>query len=855
MPPMDVFFSYHPDESSEVLALAEILRGRGLLPWVDVFNLVPGEPWQSGIEAAIAAAPAAAMLVGREGLGPAQERESCALLGEAARRGARVIPVLLPSAPDLPELPLFLRGFTWVDLRGGFAAEGIDRLVWGITGVRPATVAPPPAAEAAASFRDNLPWSSLGPRFMGRGAALVALEAGFAADAVGDPRAGRSKPQVICGLGGIGKTRLAVEYAWQAADRYSSIFFVGAATAESLRRGLAELAAPRRLDLRLADTSESARLEAVLGWLARHPGWLLIFDNVDTVEAQQALRQLLPIEGGHVLVTSRLSTWPCELRRHTLETLARRDAVAFLLATTGAEASDDAALADSLAELLGDLPLALEQAAAYIGARGIPFADYLRDWKEDRERILGWYDAGFTNYPLALAWTWSQSVARLGLLSRALLRLLAHYSTDPVPLAMLAARPAIVSESVVALLREGLGGGHGGIDVVGALAELSRFSLVTRQGGHVRVHRMVQEVERACIPEAQRAAWIERAVRLINDFAPRPPDDVRTWAVWDELRPHAERVIELAWSEGVGQPTAALMIELGILLSGKGLHGMAEPLLRRALLIDEACFGPRHPRIAVDLNNLAQILRAAGRLEEAEAYMLRALDIDESRFGADHPNVSRHLSNLAALLEASGRHAEAEPLMRRALLIDEQRYGPGHPKVSIRLNNLAMLLEATRRLDEAEPLARRALAISEKVFGPHHPRVASRLVNLARLLQGKENLDEAEPLVRRALAIDEHCYGLAHVSVARDRFALASLAGCRGSIEEAIGHCRRSLEICAASLGGGHPKTCSISHRLWELEERRPGGGQPAQGCRGNTSTSWRQEGALLLSENQATIS
>lgn len=855
MPPIDVFLSYNSGERSEVLALAEILLERGIRPWVDFWSLVPGEPWHGKVEEAIAAAPAAAMLVGREGLGPWQERESCALLCEAVKRGVRVIPVLLPSAPALPQLPLFLRGFTWVDLREGFAEAGIERLIWGIKGSRLESTGPCEPVRVAPAFRHNLPWSSLGPLFRGRGAALVALEAGFAVDAVGDPRGGRSKPQVICGLGGIGKTRLAVEYAWQATERYSAIFFVDAATADSLRRGLAELVGPRRLDLGLAETGEIGRVEALLGWLARHPGWLLIFDNVDTVEAQQALRQLLPIDGGHVLVTSRLSTWPCELRRHTIETLARRDSVTLLLAATGAEASDDAALADSLAELLGDLPLALEQAAAYIGARGISFASYLQDWKHDRERILGWYDEGATNYPLALAWTWSQSVARLDLLSRAVLRLLAHYGTDPVPLAMLAASPVIAAESVVALLREGLSAEHGGFDVIGALAELSRYSLVTREGGHVRVHRMVQEVERGCIPEAQRRAWIQRAVRLIVDFAPRPADDVRTWAVWDELRPHAERVIEIAWRQGVGQPTAALMIELGILLSGKGLYGKAEPLLRRALLLDEACFGPNHPRIAVDLNNLAQILRGAGRFQEAEDFMRRALRIDESRFGADHHNVSRHLSNLAALLEATGRHAEAEPLMRRALSIDEQRYGPGHSKVSIRLNNLAMLLEATERLDEAEPLARRALAINEEVFGAHHPRVASRLVNLARLLQGKDLIAEAEPLVRRALAIDEHSFGRCHVSVARDLFALASLARCRGAIEEAIGHCRQALEICAASLGGHHPKTCSVSRSLEELELEVQGAAEPAQGCRGTTSTAWRQVASPFLSENQATFS
>ena len=826
MPRIDVFLSYNTSERAEVLALAESLRHHGLRPWLDVCDLPPGVPWQAEIEGVIAAAPAAAVLVGREGLGPWQERESAAVLEEFVRRGARVIPVLLPSAPVLPQLPLFLRAFTWVDLREGSGDQGFERLLWGITGKRPAGALPPTLA--APVWRHNLPWSSLQSLFKGRERELAALASEL--DAAGSA----AKPQALCGLGGIGKTRLAVEYAWAQSRCYHTTFFVSAATPDSLHHGLAELVDSRRLDLRVSGATESEKIEAALDWLRRHPGWLLVLDNVDTPEAQQALRRLLPLEGGHLLVTSRLTSWPAEFQRRSLGTLDRKDSVALLLEATGACASDDTALADTLAERLGDLPLALEQAAAYICARGISFASYLADWQDDRERILDWYDPATTHYPLAIACTWSQSVSRLGLLPRALLRLLSHFSAEPVPVAMLTAGSFIVAEALVLLISEGQPtDGKNHFDVLGSLAELCRYSLVTRQGGAVSVHRVVQEVERGHIPAAQRQAWIQKAVRLINDFAPRPPDDVRTWAVWDELRPHAERVIELAWTEGLGQPTAALMIELGILLSGKGLHGQAEPLLRRALLIDEMSFGPQNPRIAVDLNNLAQILQATGRFEEAEAFMRRALAIDERSFGSAHRNVSRHLSNLAALLKATGRHQEAEPLMRRALAIDEREYGPSHSTVAIRLNNLAMLLEATQRLEEAEPLARRALEITEEVFGPHHPRVASRLINLAQLLQGQGSLDEAEPLVERALAIDEQCFGPVHANVARDRFALASLARSRGLVAVALQHCRQAFEICIESLGSGHPKTRFLSQSLEELAASQT----PEAGA-----GSWRQE-------------
>jgi tetratricopeptide (TPR) repeat protein len=179
----------------------------------------------------------------------------------------------------------------------------------------------------------------------------------------------------------------------------------------------------------------------------------------------------------------------------------------------------------------------------------------------------------------------------------------------------------------------------------------------------------------------------------------------------------------------------------------------AEPLYRRALAIDEASYGPDHPNVAIRLNNLAELLRAANRLSEAEPLYRRALAIDEASYGPDHPDVAIDLNNLAALLRDTNRLSEAEPLFRRALVISEASYGRDHPNVATGLNNLAALLRATNRLSEAEPLFRRALAIAEASYGPDHPRVAMGLNNLAELLRATNRLSEAEPLYRRALAI------------------------------------------------------------------------------------------------------
>jgi tetratricopeptide (TPR) repeat protein len=179
----------------------------------------------------------------------------------------------------------------------------------------------------------------------------------------------------------------------------------------------------------------------------------------------------------------------------------------------------------------------------------------------------------------------------------------------------------------------------------------------------------------------------------------------------------------------------------------------AEPMLRRALEIDENNYGKEHQNVARDLNNLALLLKDTSRLAEAEPMMRRALEIDEKSYGKEHLNVARDLNNLATLLQDTNRLAEAEPMMRQALDIAEKRYGKEHPSVAIVLNNLVAFLPDPNRLAEAEPMMRRALEIDEKSYGKEHLNVARDLNNLAALLQDTNRLAEAEPMMRRALAI------------------------------------------------------------------------------------------------------
>ena len=258
--------------------------------------------------------------------------------------------------------------------------------------------------------------------------------------------------------------------------------------------------------------------------------------------------------------------------------------------------------------------------------------------------------------------------------------------------------------------------------------------------------------------------------------------------------------------ESIDDPEKRSMqcLRIATLLRGTNRFKEAEPLIRRALAIDEAKFGEQHPNVARDLNNLAMLMQDTDRFEEAEPLMRRALAIDEAKFGKQHPSVAINLSNLAMLLRDTSRFEEAEPLMRRALAIDEATFGKQHTNVAINLSNLALMLQDTNRFEEAEPLMRRALAIDKATFGEQHPSVARDLSNLALLMKTTNRLDEAEPLMRRALAIDEAIFGKQHPNVAINLSNLAMLMKTTNRLDEAKPLMRRALAIDEAIFGEQH---------------------------------------------------
>jgi len=693
------------------------------------------------------------------------------------------------------------------------------------------------------------------PNFTGRETLLEdlrkALTAGHAA----------AVTQAISGLGGVGKTQLAVEHAYRFASDYDLVWWIRSEQAAALSSDFAGLAAPLSLPEKDA-ADQNAIIAAVQRHLGKISGWLLIFDNaVDPA----GLRDYLPgAATGHVLITSRNPNWRGVAQPLSVKVWERAASVDFLLKRTGQKDEPAAAQRSteqacrSLAEALGDLPLALEQAGAYIEETGCRIADYLTLFRSRRAELLKRRSAS-ADYPDTVATTWDLSFSEVLKTAPAavdLLNLFAFLAPDNILRDLFSHKDAL-TDSLKKAVEDGL-------MLDNAIAGLRRYSLLEATGEAFSVHRLVQAVVRDRLSDDEKKKWIEAAVRLVDAAFPFDSDDVRTWAECHKFLPHAFAAV--AYSEAMNNVAAAetgrLLNQAGLYLKaraqffeakdlyeralkiGETVHGRDHPniasgvnnigeVLRalgdisgarrhfeQALKIDEAAYGPNHPTVASILNNLGGVLRALGDLSGARQHFEQALKIDEAAYGTNHPAVARDVNNLGGVLAALGDLSEARQHYERALIIDETTYGPNHPNVAIRVNNLGEVLTTQGDFLGARRHFERALSIDEAANGPNHPDVARDANNLGVVLQGLGDLSGARLYVERALKIDETIFGKNHPTVAIYVNNLGLVLAAQGDLSGARQHFERALKIFMAFVGENHPDTRTVRENLESLNKR-----------------------------------
>jgi tetratricopeptide (TPR) repeat protein len=634
-----------------------------------------------------------------------------------------------------------------------------------VTVAFPASASPPVPLDRPV-FPGSLPpiWNIPYPRnsfFIGRDEILTRLRTQLQS---GQATA-LSQPQAITGLGGIGKTQIAVEYAYRFHQDYQVVLWARAEDTEALTSSFITIATLLNLAEQKAQ-DQTITVDAVKTWLQTHSGWLLILDNADDLNLLPAF--LPPALGGHLLLTTRAFAVGRLASRLEVDTLSAEQGALFLLRRASLMAPDATLehvspkprdLAIQVSQELGGLPLALDQAGAYLEATGTPLAAYQQIYQRHRTALLAQRRAQGADHPEPVASTWSLSFARVEETNPAaadLLRLCAYLAPDAI------------AEEILTQGAEHLGAVLGPVAADGfllgqAIEALRAYSLIRRDPSlqTLSVHRLVQAVVRDALDAAGRQIWAERAIRAVH--AALPPVEHASWPHWERLLAHAQACATWLDPQEIHlQEAAEVLQQAGWYVTERARYSEAEPLLERAYQMSEQLQGAEHLDTARDASTLASLYRAQGKYEQAEPLYVRALAVCEQQLGPEHPHTALSLNNLAHLYYAQGKYEQAEPLLVRALAINEQQLGPEHPDTALSLNSLALLYKVQGKYEQAEPLYVRALAIREQQVGPLHPSTASSLNNLATLYytQGKD--EQAEPLYVRALAICEQQLGPLH---------------------------------------------------------------------------------------------
>lgn len=613
----------------------------------------------------------------------------------------------------------------------------------------------------------------------------------------------------ISGLGGIGKTQIALEYVYRYRQNYHYIFWCSAATRETLLAGFVTIA--HLLQLAEKDESDQNRvLTAVRQWFATHQKWLLILDNADDVTG---IHNLVPAEpSGHLLLTSRAQALGPLAQRIEVGTMGMAEGTLFLLHRTRHLAPDafleraseeQLATAEAIVIEMDFLPLALDQAGAYIEEVGCTLAAYLELYRAHRQKLLSRRGHVPSDHPEPVATTWSlnfQQIEQANPAAAELLRLCAFLEPDAIPEELISDGGTVLGPIFQDLATDALALNE-------AIEELRKFSLVQRdpETRLLRLHRLVQAVLKDTMETEERRQWTERAVRVTNAVFPASVEPA-TWPHCRRYLPQAQACSALIQDAAfVFAEAASLLHRTASYLRDAALYEQAEPLYVHALRIWEQAVGPDYPDIASSLDNLAVLYRKQGKYEQAEPLFLRALHIWEQAVGHDHPDVASSLDNLALLYRQQGKYEQAEPLFLRALYIWEQAVGPDHLEVASPLDNLAGLYYEQGKYKQAKPLFLRAIHIWEKTLGSNHPKLARSLYNLAALSYDEQgNYEEAEALFLRALHIWEQSLGPDHPEAAYPVFGLAVLYYEQGKYEQAEPLFLQALHIWEQSLGPDH---------------------------------------------------
>ncbi|KAH8652837.1 hypothetical protein BGZ61DRAFT_511124 [Ilyonectria robusta] len=665
---------------------------------------------------------------------------------------------------------------------------------------------------------------------------------------------------VLHGLGGIGKTQLAIAYFKRHREDYSTAIWLNARDETALKQSFARIAERiLRYDPSMTYVSGAVEsrdadriVEAVKRWLDEplNDRWLLIYDNYDhpmlsstnaTRNGQSDLsgenytdeeakdhrdhadpkafnlRQYLPeTNHGAVIVTSRSSI---KLGQSIQLGKFRdvSDSLEILASASGRDSIKQDPAAVDLALRLDGLPLALATAGAYLEQVSMTCTEYLQLYHESWS-LLHKDAPQLPSYDQTLYSTWGISyrhIERQSPIAAMLLRQWACFSNEDL---------------WYELLKDG------GLDGPGWLAEMTNDKLEFHRVMRILCsHGLVEADPPSTAQQAESRGYsvhgcvhswmihvlnrefdedmVQTAIRCVASHIPEQ-DQREFWVTQRRLLAHADRCLETMRGVALEYEAEVALGSLGNLYAEQGRLQDAEAMYRRALDGKEKALGPDHTSTLDTVNNLGLLYNDQGRLQDAEAMYWRALDSKEKVLGLDHTSTLDTVHNLGLLYNSQGRLQDAEAMYQRALDGYEKALGPDHTSTLDTVNNLGLLYNDQGQLQDAEAMYWRALDGYEKALGPDHTSTLSTVNNLGLLYNDQGRLQDAEAMYRRALDGKEKALGPDHTSTLGTVNNLGILYKSQGRLQDAEAMYQRALDGYEKALGPDHTSTLNTVNNL-----------------------------------------
>ncbi|MFI1017266.1 FxSxx-COOH system tetratricopeptide repeat protein [Streptomyces sp. NPDC020965] len=549
------------------------------------------------------------------------------------------------------------------------------------------------------------------------------------------------QPQTLYGLGGVGKTQVAIEYVHRFMADYDLVWWISSEQPDDVISGLAELAV--RLGAHGGEDMASASREAIDLLRRGVPSsrWLLVFDNADDPER---LKRFLPPQGpGHILVTSRNQSWSQYGDALPIDVFTREESIEHLRRRARGLRAEEA---DQVAEAVGDLPLAVEQAAAWIAETATPVSEYLDRLREQATSVLALNQP--PGYPEPVAATWNLSIERLKERSPAAVRLLqlcAFFAPEPISANLLYSKEMIDAlKPYDASLQEKLVLGR-------VIREIGRFALakVDQVSNSIQVHRLVQAVIRAQLTEEEQRDARHAVHRVLAGARPdddEPIDNPETWARFATIWPHLSPSDARTCSE---PETRRLLIDRVRYLWKRGDWVSAAAIATEVRDTWREMLGNDDLQYLYLRFHLSNIYRSQGRYVEAKELDEITLERQQRVLGPTHPHTYMTTSGLAMDLGTLGQYGRAMELATEAHDGFSQIFHESHPRTLAAANNLALNLRMVGQYARAREIDQEVFDRRTEVLGPEHPYTLSSAASLARDLREVGRYEESVTLLAR----------------------------------------------------------------------------------------------------------